>query len=335
MQGIYKKLIIIGIGLCSCFGLRAQDIHFSQFYALPIFQNPAFTGYFNGDIRATADFRMQWETFGNGFGNAFRTAAVSADLGLLRGQTASSTLGVGLTFVNDQAGDLDLSTNQVGLAMSYVQGFGRNATNFIGFGFHGTWSQRSLDLTDAIFPDQIETDLLNNYNYFNLSAGLLWFFEPNDVVNMYFGAAMHNIIKPNVSFFDGVEEGLDRRITAQFGSKFDVSRNISLVPSVLFQKQGPSQELILGTFLRYAIGGFTANTKTTLQFGAFYRFSDAIIPVLRVDYQEFSFIFSYDINMSKLSAASRGEGAAEISITYTGNVFSKGANQKPLRCPIL
>ena len=332
---MFRKVSLISILILTVLAGRAQDVHFSQYYAMPIMHNPAFTGYFNGDVRAAADFRLQWETFGDGFGNAYRTSAISADVGLLRGQTASSTLGVGVTFINDQAGDLKLATNQAGVAVSFVQGFGREATNFIGLGFHGTFTQRSLDLSEAIWPDQNESFLLDKYNFFNLSAGLLWFFEPTSSVNMYFGGALHNIIEPNVSFYPGDEEALDRRITAQFGSKFDVSRSVALVPSLMFQKQGPSQELVVGSFIRYSFGGYTPNENISLQFGGFYRFADAIIPVMRFDYQELSFIFSYDVNISKLTAASRGEGGAEISITYTGNVFTKGANQKPLRCPIL
>ena len=330
-----KRILVVLVGVFSMLSMKAQDVHFSQFYAMPIFQNPAFTGYFNGDIRVAADFRMQWETFGDGFGNAFRTGALAADFGLLRAQTSGSTLGVGLTFINDQAGDNKLMTNQVGMGLSYIQAIGRDATNYVGVGFHGSFNQRSIDLTNAIFPDQIESDIIDNHIYFNIGAGILWFFQPNDAVNMYFGGAMYNIIQPNVSFFENTTEPLDRRITAQFGSRFKVSQSISLVPSLMFQKQGPSQEFIIGTFLKYNVGGYTAADDFSLQLGAFYRFSDAIIPVVRVDVNDVSIIASYDVNISKLTAASRGEGGAEISITWTGHLWSSKYKSKPIRCPIL
>lgn len=315
----------------------AQDIHFSQYYAMPVFHNPAFTGFFNGDVRVAGDFRMQWETFGAGFGNAYRTAALAADFGFLRPKTGGSTLGVGATFVNDRAGDTKLSMNQAGLALSYVQALDRSATNFLGLGFHGTFNQRSIDLTEAVFPDQVETDILGNYTYFDLSAGLLWFFEPNDAVNFYIAGAVHNLLTPNVSFYEGQTEELDRRITGQFGSKFDVSRRVSLIPSVLYQKQGPSQEVVFGTFLQLNLGGYSVNPidNFSLQFGAFHRLGDAIIPVLRMDMRSVTAIFSYDINLGKLTPASRGEGAAEISITYTGRIFPQTSKNKPLRCPAL
>lgn len=302
---------------------------------MPVLQNPAFTGFYDGDVRVAADFRMQWETFGEGFGNAFRTGAFVTDFGLLKAQTTGSVLGVGLTFMNDQAGDLKLMTNQVGLALNYAQALGREGTNFLAAGFHGTFTQRSIDLTDAVFPDQFEADIVDNHIYFNFGAGLLWFFQPSSSVNMYFGGAVHNIIRPNVSFFDDADEELDRRISAQFGSEFTVSNNVSLNPSLLFQKQGASQEMILGSFFKYRFGGYGATDDLSLQLGAFYRFNDAIIPVVRMDVRDLSIIVSYDVNLSKLSAASRGEGGAEISLTWTGWIWSTRSKTKPIRCPIL
>ncbi len=324
--------------LCSSLVGKSQDVHFSHFFSMPIFHNPAFTGYMNGDVRVAADFGMQWETFGDGFGNAFRTAALAADFGLLRGQTGGSTLGVGATFINDQAGDLKLSSNQAGLALSYVQVLDKEGSNFLGVGFHGTFTQRSVDINqdNAIFPDQFESTFVDGYNFFNLSAGILWFYEPSNSVNFYLGGALHNIFQPNVSFNSLDEEPLDRRITAQFGSSFDVSERVSLIPSVLFQKQGPSQELIFGTFIKYKFGNiYQVTDNTNFQFGAFYRFGDAITPVARLDVKAVSFVFSYDVNISKLTAASKGEGGPEVSLIYTGRIFSSSSKQKPLRCPVL
>ncbi|MCB0501142.1 MAG: PorP/SprF family type IX secretion system membrane protein [Bacteroidetes bacterium] len=331
-----KRSVLVVMIMLSFTLSKAQDVHFSHFFSMPIFQNPAFTGYMDGDVRVAADFRMQWETFGNGFGNAFRTAAVSADFGLLRNQMGGSTLGVGATFINDAAGDLALKTNQAGLAVSYVIALDQNKSNYLGVGFHGSFSQRSIDFTNAQFPDQVETDLLENYNYFNLAAGLLWFYQPTDDVNFYLGGALFNIFQPNVSFFAGENIELDRRYTAQFGSRFNVSNRVSFVPSILFQKQGPSQELIFGTFFKYKFGNqFKTSEAINFQLGAFYRFADAIIPVVRLDYKPVSFVFSYDVNLSKLTAASKGEGGAEISITYTGRIFPESNKYKSIKCPIL
>ena len=335
---MFKKISIVIVLCFSIFLGKAQDVHFSHFFSMPIFQNPAFTGYMNGDVRVSGDFRMQWESFGEGFGNAYRTAAASADFGFLRSQTKGSTLGAGLTFINDQAGDLSLASNQVGLAVSYIQVLDKGASNYLGVGFHSTFTQRSVDINqdNAIFPDQFESTFVDGQNYFNLSAGLLWFFEPSDDINLYVGAAMHNIFRPNVSFSSTETEPLDRRLTFQFGSKFDISDRISLVPSIIAQRQGPSLELIFGTFVKYKYGNvYSTKENTNFQFGAFYRWGDAITPVVRMDVKAVSFVFSYDVNVSKLTTASKGDGGPEISFTYTGQLFSASKKAKPVKCPVL
>ena len=331
-----KKGILQLVILCSSLMIYAQDVHFSHYFSMPIHHNPAFTGYMNGDVRVAADFKMQWESFGEGFGNAYRTTGASVDFGFLRKQTGGSTLGVGATFINDQAGDLSLKTNQAGLALSYILATDRSGSNYIGLGFHGTYSQRSIDFTDANFPDVNEsTNFIQSLNFFNLSAGLLWFFEPSDGVNFYIGGALHNIFEPNVTFVAGETINLDRRITAQFGSRFNVSQRVSFVPSVLFQKQGPSLELIFGTFFKYKFGSEYKDQSTSFQLGAFYRFGDAVVPVARIDYKPISFLFSYDVNVSKLTRASNGNGGGEVSIIYTGRIFPESNKNQQVKCPEL
>ncbi len=333
-----KKGLLYIVLICSVLMSKAQDVHFSHFYSMPIHHNPAFTGYMKGDVRVAADFKMQWEAFGDGFGNAYRTAAVAADFGFLRAKTGGSTLGVGATFINDAAGDLALSTNQAGLALSYIISLDKQRTNYLGVGFHGTFSQRSIDFTNAVFPDGVDesSDFLQNYNYFNFAAGVLWFYQPSDEVNFYLGGAIHNIHQPNVSFDALNNEPLDRRITAQFGSRFGVSKRVSFIPSILFQKQGPSLELIFGTFFKYKFGSeYSSKESVNLQLGAFYRFGDAIVPVLRLDINPVSFNFSYDVNVSNLTKASGGDGGAEISIVYTGRIFPETNKSKQIKCPEL
>src|SRR5688572_29957301 len=53
----------------------AQSVHFSQFRVLPNVINPAFTGFFNGDMRAGIVYRNQSPTYDN----AFNTLGFGAD----------------------------------------------------------------------------------------------------------------------------------------------------------------------------------------------------------------------------------------------------------------
>ena len=55
-----------------------------------------------------------------------------------------------------------------------------------------------------------------------------------------------------------------------------------------------------------------------IHLGAFYRWNDALIPILKLDYNPFSVAFSYDVNISPLKLSSYGRGGFELSVTYIG-----------------
>jgi hypothetical protein len=71
-----KLLLFFGISVLSIAVLRAQDIHFSQFYVSPLLQNPANAGYFNCNYRFTAIYRSQW----NSITVPYKTFAGSYDM---------------------------------------------------------------------------------------------------------------------------------------------------------------------------------------------------------------------------------------------------------------
>jgi hypothetical protein len=54
-----KKLIYILTALSASVMLKAQDIQMTQFYANPLYLNPAFTGA-NADSRVATGLRNQW-----------------------------------------------------------------------------------------------------------------------------------------------------------------------------------------------------------------------------------------------------------------------------------
>jgi hypothetical protein len=49
-----------------------------------------------------------------------------------------------------------------------------------------------------------------------------------------------------------------------------------------------------------------------------YRLGDAVSGYIRVDIGAVGAAFNYDINVSKLTAASNGKGALEFMLIYTG-----------------
>lgn len=326
-----------------------QDIHFSQFYATPLVNNPAFTGYFKEDYRLSGTFRAQWEGFGAGFGNVYRSTMGTAEISFLKNKREGSALGVGLSIINDRAGDLALTTNQINASISYIQSLDASGNNFISVGFSGGYTRRGLDLSKANFGDSFNpgtndfdfstiedlSQIITKKGYGNLSFGVLWFTTPSSRINLYAGFGMHNLLRPNVTFVRDVEESLYYRYSAQFGSSIKMGKNVDLVPSFLYQKQGPHQEITLGSFIKYRMGGFSNSDDQSIQFGAWYRFGDALIPAFRYDKKSISMIFSYDVNLSSLTKASNLNGGPELTFIYGGKVFEEKKGKSSLKCPVM
>ncbi|MBK8634136.1 MAG: type IX secretion system membrane protein PorP/SprF [Saprospiraceae bacterium] len=63
--------------LCVFNPLVGQDAHFTQFYNVPAFANPAFVGTSNSNYRVSTIYRDQWRT---ALEKPFSTFAVSGDL---------------------------------------------------------------------------------------------------------------------------------------------------------------------------------------------------------------------------------------------------------------
>lgn len=330
-------LLFASIGSVS---LHAQDIRFSQYYTATSLYNPAFTGNFKGDFRAMAIYKSQWiAPF-----NAYRTIGGGAEFGILKQKLKGSGLGVGVHFFSDQAGDLDFNTNQLQLSVGYTQRLGNYFPNSLSAGFQMLGANRSINMSNAIYQNGLggnnggDVIGMDNYWYYSLGLGMLWYAEPFDKVNFYIGGSAFNLLRPNQSFYTDGKDALYVRYVGQMGVNFEVNDKIDVNASTMYQKQGPFQEFMIGFLGRY---DFSPNTKTNFKVGAglWYRMQDALIPTVRAEYNDFSFTFNYDINLSTLTRASRANGGPEVSLSYTGfwNAERKKDAEKKITmgCPVL
>jgi hypothetical protein len=72
-------------------------------------------------------------------------------------------------------------------------------------------------------------------------------------------------------------------------------------------------------------------SPTNLYLGSWYRFGDAIIPYVGLEFGDFQLGASYDVNTSSLKPASNMRGGAEISLIYIKK--HSDPNVKKLNCP--
>ena len=332
-----------------CMGsLRAQDPQFTQFYAAPLYHNPAFTGSAYAP-RVMFNYRNQWPSL-----NAnFITNMVSVDYFI---EAAHS--GIGLMMLSDKQG-YNLTNNEVRLMYSYELKI--NPNNGVRFGLNGGYSYRGLDPGGLIFGDQLSNngltgdpsqdplaDPLKIQNIENLDVGSgILYFNPN----YFLGFSVNHITEPEMSFLkDPVGEvpRLPRLIMVNGGFNIDLShlvnswnyeREFLITPTFLYKQQGQFAQLDMGTYLTYSpftIGLQYRGIPLSKVINKFPN-QDAISGMIGLRYDSFSFGYSYDLTISGLGMQSGG--SHEISIAYqfpmpeSDRKVKDKFKKKALRCP--
>ena len=111
-----KKALLAALFITAVSAAKAQDPHFSQFFASPLTLNPAFTGKFDGSWRLAANHRDQWPSIPK----AYVTTSASLDFGILKGKIPDGDVfGIGISGLSDQSADAALKLNYGALSLSY------------------------------------------------------------------------------------------------------------------------------------------------------------------------------------------------------------------------
>ncbi len=307
--------------------VQAQDVHFTQFNASPLIVNPAFTGNFSGQWRASAIYRDQWRSVVGA--SAFKTYAVSFDAPIVTDLTLDDYLAGGIQLYNDRAGDGNLSNLSALASIAYHKFLGRDVNKVISVGFQGGYTQKSIDLSRLYFGNEFTNgsfepgtggEALNNkINYFTINAGIGWAHNVSDNFSYAIGLGANNLNQPRETFQRKAHSdvGLGMRYTAQAGAIAYVSEKFSLRPAVLYQTQSTATELVAGNEFHLIVGNSEfRNFSTAVFLGGWYRSSDAIMITAGMEFKGARIGLSYDYNTSDLKNASNGNGGFEISLTY-------------------
>jgi type IX secretion system PorP/SprF family membrane protein len=331
-----KTAAILSILLCISFFVKSQDPHFSQFFASPLTLNPALTGKFDGTLRVSGNYRNQWPAFNN----VFTTSTLSVDFDILKNKLPDyDTWGLGILALTDKAGGGILTNNYIGLSTSYHKALDEDGFQQIGLGFQGTYGQKTLNINKLTFQDQltpfgftgVTQEIFNNDNlsikYLDLNAGLLYSASTDGYNNYYIGASMYHINRPKESFQGGTWN-VAARTTISAGGYFPVSDILTLHTSGIYQVQNKATETVIGGALAATLDGESENPSNVYA-GLWYRFNDAAIPYIGLEFSGLRIGATYDINTSSLKSGSQSRGGMEISVIY----IKKPAGSKGVPCP--
>lgn len=315
---------------------RSQDPHFSQFYNAALQVNPALTGVFNGHFRVAANYRNQWSSILGG--DAFRTIAAGADMRYKVFQDDYFTFG--FAALQDQAGAGQLRQSRGGLNLGFMKQLagGKYRTNdqYLSFGLQGGFGQYSLDYgnfwfsnqynsgTEAVDPTLPSNELIgqNSNLFLDISAGLLYYALFDEDASVYAGGTIAHANRPKISFVEGSDESLYTKYVIHAGGQVPFNDNFSMLPGAMIALQGPSQETVFGTNLRYTNHDWY---EVAVRAGMWARLANKLDSGVNLDALIYSFILeverwnlgvSYDVNHSSLKKASLSRGGVEISLIY-------------------
>ena len=309
-----KCLVSIFLVLTTLIGAWAQDAQFSQFYAAPLLINPALTGN-TVQSRFSLNYRNQWPEVPNS--RAFNSYAFAYDHNF-----ENYNSGLGLMVFRDQAGLAALTNTNVSLSYAYKLRITRHLSMKTGLQFGAV--NRSIDFSQLVFNDQLqkgggtssaETDFGNHSKYYmDINAGGILYTR-----QWWTGLAIHHINKPDISLL-GQGSKLAMRFSLHGGYKIPLKKDIKkriiseLTFATNYKHQGTRDQLDIGGYFSYV----------PVVFGIWYRGVpgkkiesgignyDAVIVMLGYRNNGFAVGYSYDLTISKLSAATSG-GSHEIS----------------------
>ena len=330
-----KKLILF-IAVLLVHGYSyAQDPHFSQFFASPLTINPANTGNFSGTIRAALNSRTQLPEFNNPY--ATKTLSIDAPI-LKKYIKEDDKLSLGLLILSDQSGNKLLNDNNIAASVSYSKALDENANHSIALGFQVNYSMYRFDPLKANFEDQLtaggftgtsaEMILGNNFtkNTTDVNAGILYTGSTSDNNIFYVGASYYHFAKPTVGFITPTYF-TNSRINIHGGAYFSLSDAASLHTSFQYQKQGQTNELLVGGAFSYYLG---TENGLELYAGLWSRVKESMIPYVGLEWNHIRAGFTYDIAAGTTLASSRFYQSSEFSLIYILDNKSKAFK---LRCP--
>lgn len=320
----------------------AQDPNFSQFFASPLTLNPALTGKFDGEYRIAGNYRNQWPTINN----AFTTATVSADFGIMKNKIPDyDQFGVGIMGFTDRAGGGSLLNNYVALSVAYHKALDENGYHQFGAGFQGSYTSKRLDVGSLKFGDQLNANGFTglsqenfvgfnpSQSYFDMNAGIFYNGTTNGYNNFYAGVSTYHLNRHKEVFSDTGFYNIAVRTTFQAGGKIPVGTYNYLHISSNYSIQTKAQNFMVGGALSLNVNNDEEN-PTNLYLGAWTRLNnvtDAVIPYIGLEFGEWHFGASYDVNISPLKKASYLQGGIEISLIYIKKYVDP--NMKRLNCP--
>ncbi len=315
-----------------------QDPEFSQYYAAPLYLNPAFTGTTN-DHRFIANYRNQWPNIARGY----VTTALSYDYNM-----QSYNSGVGFLVSMDQAGTAGMKSSQFNFLYSYRVVVADKWVIASGLSFG--YASRTIDYNRLVFGDQLQFDSkaqvpsddpalfnLGMSSYFDFNSGILAYNK-----TFWIGFSASHLNQPNRSLLNQ-ESVLPIKTSIHGGIRIPLSNGLLkrsqeavFSPSFVYKRQGQFDQLDIGAYFLYEpiVVGLWYRGIPIQQEVKDYMSKDAVVVILGFQLPKMEIMYSYDFTVSDLGSISGG--THELAIKYKLEIVhsSRGTKRgKLIPCP--
>lgn len=344
-----KKLFIHIILSLSVFLIKAQDLHFSQFYSVPVLVNPAEAGRLKEDSRFTFIHRTQWASLNS----KFNSTGISTDFVVMPSFMKRDNLGLGVYAVNDNIGSGVFKSSSVYISLAYHTFLDRVKRHRLSGGLQAGYTSKAVDNTYfqfynqyqdfAFVPDKASGENLNgfNYHYFDGQAGLYYTYLISQKTELNAGTSLYQLHQPKESVLtplDSTKNKLGTRTINTLGLKYKLSDKFSVNPQMLYMRQSRATDVNIGSLAIYTLN---SEAPINLVGGVFYRTSDALIFLAGIRYKSLEIRYSYDMTMSSakkmrgaLNATNKPVNAHEFVLNFYGKLARKNSRDYTLPCTI-
>jgi type IX secretion system PorP/SprF family membrane protein len=317
-----KNLLLLLFFLFAILGVNAQDFHYSQYNLSPLTLNPAKAGSFKGTVRLGGIYRDQW---GSVLQNQYRTPSFYVDAPVFRGIGKKDWIGVGAYFLNDQSGSYSYNQTSIGGALAYHLALDQMRKNVLTFGFQASNNQRRVDQTKLRFANQYVVGSLGNQwntltetlqddvSFMDYAAGIDFRSKPSSTFSWNVGASAFHLLEPAESNNGTTTAVVPRRFVGHASATFAMGTNWHLTPQVFYTQQSGATEIIGQAIAGYKLG---TNKDILLNMGLGWRYGDAAMALVGLEFKNFVVGVAYDVNVSDLNTYSQNQGGFEVGAGY-------------------
>ena len=307
---------------------------FSQFYAAPLYTNPALAGAMKCG-RFTINYRNQWSAIPGAF------TSVNASFDQHFDQLSGA---LGFIATNSREGNGSYSTTNVGAIYSY--NLQVNDVFSIKMAIQASYVNRHIDWSNLRFTSQFgergfdpslpdEPNIPRtpiSKNYADFSTGIVGYSE-----NFFVGFAVHHLTRPDEAFTPSTAR-IPMKFTAHAGANLDLKRQQgrfrdpkmpTISPNIIYQQQGTAHQINYGVYFN--------NVVQSLVFGVWYRQTiafnqpESITFLVGMRHNSLRVGYSYDLSINKLYRVSGG--SHELSMAYLLPCRAPKVRIKKINCP--